>query len=125
MSTFFTEFESLLEFHISSKVDLIIVGDFNIHFDELNDSYALHFLKLLNTLNLCQHVSLSTQNSGHILDLMITNASLNLIICPYMLDTYISDHKTVCVDIDLPKPAVNKVTFSCCLINKINFTDFN
>ena len=125
MSTFFTEFESLLEFHISSKVDLITVGDFNIHVDELNDSNALHFFKLLNMLNLCQHVSLPIHNSDHILDLIITNASSNIIICQYLLDTYISDHKTVCVDIDLPKPAVIKVTFSCRPINKINFTDFN
>ena len=42
-----------------------------------------------------------------------------------MLNTYISDHKTVCVDIDLPKPNINKVTFSYRQINKINFTDFN
>ena len=125
MSTFFTDFESLLEFHISLKVDLIFVGDFNMHVDELNDSNALHFLKLLNLFKLCQHVSLPTHNSGHILNLIITNASSNLNICIYVLDTYISDYKTVCVDIDLPKPAVNKVTFSCRPINKINFTDFN
>ena len=37
MSTFFTEFESLLEFHISANIDLIFVGDFNIHIDDLND----------------------------------------------------------------------------------------
>ena len=121
----FSQFESLLEFHISSKVDLIIAGDFNIYVEELNDSNALHFLKLLNTFNLCQHVSLPTHVSGHILDLIITNASSNLIICPYVLDTYISDHKTVCVDIDLLQPTVNKVIFSCRPINKINFTDFN
>ena len=42
-----------------------------------------------------------------------------------MLDTYISDHKIVCVDIDLPKPNINKVTFSYRPINKLNFTDFN
>ena len=36
----------------------------------------------------------------------------NLVICPYMLDTYISHHKTACVDIDFPKPTANKVTFS-------------
>ena len=41
-STFFTKFESLLEFHISSKVDLIFVGDFNIHVDDLNDSNSLY-----------------------------------------------------------------------------------
>ena len=90
MSTFFADFEFLLEFQISSEVDLIIVGDFNIHVDELNDSNARHFLKLLNTFNLCQHVSIPTHNSGHILDLIITNASSNLIICPYVLDAYIS-----------------------------------
>ena len=74
---------------------------------------------------MCQHVSLPTHNSCHILDLFITNASSNLVICPYMLDTYISDYKTVCADIDLPKPTVNKVTFSHRPINKINFTEFN
>ena len=42
-----------------------------------------------------------------------------------MLDTYISDHKNVCIDIDHPKPTVNKVTFSYRPINKINFTEFN
>ena len=31
----------------------------------------------------------------------------------------------MCVDIDLPKPTVNKVTFFYRLINKINFTEFN
>ena len=125
MSTFFTEFESLLEFHISSKVDLIFVDDFNIPVDDLNDSNSFLFLKLLDVFHLCQHVPLPTHNSGHVLNLIITNASSNLVICPYMLDTYISDHKTVCVDINLPKPTVNKVTFSYHPINKINFTEFN
>ena len=111
MSIFFTEFKSLLEFHISSKVDLKFVGDFKTHVDDLNDSNALHFLKLLSTFNLFQHVSLPTHSSGHIINLIITNVSSNLVICSYVLDTYISNHKTVCVDIiDLPKPSVNKVT---------------
>ena len=91
----------------------------------MNDSNSLHFLKLLNTFNLCQHVYLPTHNSGCILDLFITNASPNLVICPYMLDKCISDHKTVCVDIDLFKSIVNKVTFSYRQINKISFTEFN
>ena len=42
-----------------------------------------------------------------------------------MLDTYISDHKTVCVDLNFSKPTINKVTISYHLINKINFTEFN
>ena len=124
ISTFFTEFESLLEFYISSKIDLIFVGNFNIHVDDLNNTNSLHFFNLLNTFNFYQHVSLPTRYSGHILDIIITNLSSNLFVCPYMLDTYISDHKTVCVDIDLQKPTINKVTFSYRSINKINFTEF-
>ena len=43
-----------------------------------------------------------------------------------MLDTYISDHRTVCVDIDLLKPTFNKLTLSYkSYLNKINFTEFN
>ena len=29
-----------------------------------------------------------------------------------MLDTYISDQKTVCIDLDLSRPTVYKTTFS-------------
>ena len=125
MPTFFTEFEYLLEFHISANIDLIFVSDFNIHIDDLNDVNSIHFLKLLNKFNLCQHVSFLTHNSGHFLDLIITNVSSNIVTCPFLLETFISDHKTVCVDIDLSKPNINKVTFSYRQINKINLTDFN
>ena len=39
--------------------------------------------------------------------------------------THISLTIKLCVDIDLPKPTVNKVTFSYRPINTINFTEFN
>ena len=35
--------------------------------------------------------------SGHILDLINTNISYKFNIRPIFIDTYISDHKTVCV----------------------------
>ena len=125
MSTFLTEFESLLKFHISSNIYVIFVGDLKILINNLNDVNLLHFFKLLNSFNLCRHVSFPIHNSSHILDLIVTNASSNLVTGPYLLNTYISDHKTVCIDIGHSKPNVNKVTFSYRPINKINFTEFN
>ena len=74
---------------------------------------------------MCQHISFPTHNSGHVFDLIITNASSNLATCPFLLDTYISDHKTAYVNTDFPKPNINKVTFSYRPINNINLTDFN
>ena len=125
IANFFTEFESLLELQIASNIDLFFTGDFNIHIEDLNDCNTRHFLKLLNTFDLLQHVTCPTHDSGHTIDLLITNASSKFTICPFMLDTYISDHKTVCIDLDLPKPTVHKTTFSCRQLKKINISEFN
>ena len=42
-----------------------------------------------------------------------------------MLDKYISDHKTICTDLEFPKPTVNKITFFCCKLKKIDIFEFN
>ena len=109
----FTEFESLLELQIASNVDSFFIGDFNIHIEDLNDYNARLFLKLLNTFDLLQNITHPTHDSDHTIDLVITNASSKFIIRPFMLDTYVSDHKTICIDFDLSKPTVHKTTFSC------------
>ena len=44
ISAFCAEFDSLLEHHITSKVDLIFVGDFNIHIDKQDDPNTVFFL---------------------------------------------------------------------------------
>ena len=103
IANFFIEFESLLELLIASNFDLFFIGDFNIHIKDLNDHNTRHFLKLLNTFDLLQHVTCPTHDSGHTIDLVITNASSKFTICPFMLDAYISDNKTICIDLDLPK----------------------
>ena len=42
-----------------------------------------------------------------------------------IFDTCISDHKTVCIDLDLPKPTVHKTTFLCRQLKKIDTSEFN
>ena len=108
---FFTEFEFLIELQLSSNIDLFFIGDYNIHIDDLNDYNARHFLELLNSFDLLQYVTHPTHDSGHTIDLVITKASSKFVICPFLLDTYISDHKTVCIDLNLAKPTVHKTAF--------------
>ena len=74
---FFTEFESLLELQIASNIDSFFIGDFIIHIEDLNDYNARHFLKLLNTFDLLQHITLPTHDSGHTIDLVITITRLS------------------------------------------------
>ena len=42
-----------------------------------------------------------------------------------MLDTYISDRKTICIALDLPKPTVHKTTFSFRQLKKFVISEFN
>ena len=125
ISAFCAEFESLLEHHITSNADLIFVGDFNIHIDKQDDPNTVVFNRLLRNFNLNQHISFSTHDSSHILDLIITNASSKLAIYPNLIDNCISDHKTIYIDLDIQKPVAQKWPFTFRPLNKINFTDFN
>ena len=111
ISTFFTKFESLLECLISSNIDLFFLGDFNIKIDNINDYNTQYFKKLLHNINLSQHVSFLTHDSGHILDLIISYDSSKLNIHPFHINTSISDHKKICVDLNLPKPHLKKKFF--------------
>ena len=38
---------------------------------------------------------------------------------------YISDYKTICTDLDFPKPTVHKTTSSCRQLKKIDISEFN
>ena len=85
IANFFTEFESLLELQIASNIDVFLIGDVNIYIEDLNDYNARHFLKLLNTFDLLRHVTLPTHDSGHTIEIVLTNAFSKFIICPFML----------------------------------------
>ena len=101
---FCTEFESLLEHHITSNVDLILVDDFNIYIYKQDDPNTVLFNRLLLKFVLNLHISFPSHDSGHILDLIIINASSKLAIYPNLIDTRSSDHKTVYIDLEIPKP---------------------
>ena len=123
-SAFCVEFELLLEHHITSNVDLIFVGNFNIHIDKQDDPNTVVFNRLLLNFNLNQHISSPTHDSGHILDLITTNTSFKLAIYPNLIDTCISNHKTVYIDLNIQIPVAQKLSFTFRPLNKINFTDF-
>ena len=124
-SAFCVEFESLLEHHIASNADIIFVVDFSIHINKQDDSNTVVFNRLLLNFNLNQYISFPTHDSDRIIHVIITNASSKLAIYPNLIESCISDHKTVYVDLDIQKPVAQKSYFTFHPLNKINFTDFN
>src|ERR1044071_2675080 len=74
--------------------DLLILGDFNLHLDVSNDYYSSEFLTLLQTFDLCQHITSPTHSSGHILDLLISKYGHN-ISQVNVIDPLLSDHSVI------------------------------
>ena len=93
-SLFFAEFQTLLEYFISSPSELIITGDFNIH-TESNDAHTKTFSDILSSFDLHQHVSFPTNDYGHAIDLVITRSSSTLVKNLSHHDTHLTDHEAV------------------------------
>ena len=100
---FINDFSSVIEVLILSPGKLIILGDFNIHTDIVNDRFTQHFLETLDSFNLKQHVSEPTHSSGHILDLVITCCSDDLGDI-YVDQPQLSDYNSVRLHLNLSKP---------------------
>ena len=63
---FLDEFGTLLEELVVTNAELLIVGDFNFHMDDLMDGNAIRFSRLLETFDLKQYVKAPTHLYGHI-----------------------------------------------------------
>ena len=100
------------------------MGDFNIYIDKQDDPNTVVFNRLQLNLNLNQHISFLTHDSGHIFDLIIKNTSFKLAIYPNLIDTCISDHKPVYTDLNIQKPVAQKLSFTFRLLKQNQFHKF-
>ena len=57
------------------REELLLLGDFNICVDAVDDNDATKFSDLLESLGLVQHVEHATHVHGHTLDLIISRKS--------------------------------------------------
>ena len=69
---FLTDFEQLLVDLVDKPGKPLIMGDFNIHIEDENDSVAQRFNSLLKSCGWVQQISAATHRDGGILDLVIT-----------------------------------------------------
>ena len=122
MSTFFDEFSSYLEVICISPHDIVILGDFNIHMDIFNSHNTKRFVDILSGFNLVQHVTESTHESGHTLDLVISRQKdyvFNL-----EVGEYFSDHKIILFDLQLRKLTPERQTITYRNYKKIDTASF-
>ena len=57
---------------VTSNMNLVVLGDFNIHVNDIDDPNAGIFLDTMTALGLKQHVKSPSHKSGNCLDLIFT-----------------------------------------------------
>lgn len=73
--------------------NVLILGDFNLHFDMDTSSPAVSLLSIIKMFNFTQHVSGPTPSKGHTLELIF---SLGLHVSNLGFeDAHLSDHSSV------------------------------
>ena len=108
------DFIPIFEKHIleleEKEKNVIYLGDFNIHMDNINNNDTKKMNTLLETFSLKNLIVSPTHKLGHILDLVIINKNLDMVKNTIVDSILFSDHKPIFFNVDLEiKQKVHKV----------------
>ena len=92
--TFIYEFSIVLERCATHQTDCVILGGCNVHYDDGTTSNTRKLTEFLQEADFKQHVREQTHVDDHILDLVITRNSHN-IISSTSVETLLTDHHVI------------------------------
>lgn len=92
---FFDEMSLLLEDTLQESGHLVIMGDFNFHWDKVENRHTTRLRDILESSGTIQHVESHTHRHSHLLDLVITRASEDSVRSFHVDDPGLSDHSAV------------------------------
>ena len=121
---FLSDFQHYMDSHATTSGQLLLIGDFNIHYESSENPNAQRFHDLVEWMNLQQHVNDPTHDRGHILDLVITRDGEEVIsdlsVCPF----YLSDHSVITFKLDMGKPLPIKKKIRIRKVKDIDVEEF-
>ena len=123
LTTFLHEFPKFLEDVLLLRNNLVIIGDFNIHFEDSECAQTMLFRELLDSVNLVQNLSKPTHHSGHTLDLILTRPDQ---VPSYVdiSDILLSDHSAIRFSLPTSKPPLPRKELSYRRIKAIDVDAF-
>ena len=100
---FTDDFISFMEETLLDLKNPIILGDFNIHINDTDNTDAITFVDSMEALGLVQHVSKYTHLAGNIIDLIYTFQSNGLSVQYCSVGLFVSNHRIILAAINLRK----------------------
>ena len=101
---FLDEWAEFLESLLTECTNNIICGDFNLHIDGLNNPDAQVFLDMVNAFRLNNNVTFPTNQSGHTLDLILSECISGITVNKAVPGSFLSDHTSILCDVNIDKP---------------------
>ena len=89
----------------------LLMGDFNFHFENVENNSSRKIHDIIDMCNLTQSVSESTHNQGHLLDLVFSKQSDNIFISTKLHHGLTSDHTAILCKLDVSVPVQKSETF--------------
>ena len=106
-------FMELLVDIVTSNMNLVVLGDFKIHVNKIDDPNAGIFLDTMTASGMKQHVTGPTHRSRNCLDLIFTEemSKIKAIECSHSM--FVSDHSSIQCILNIPKESCTrkKITY--------------
>ena len=100
---FLDEIMELLMTLIPKYNNILLLGDFNMHIEDISNADNIIFNDTMEVLGLIQHVKSSTHRQGNTLDLIFSEANGQLQMSNCQVNSYISDHAIITIDTIISK----------------------
>ena len=123
---FFDQFSDFLEHSDSLPGKILLMGDFNFHFENVENNNSRKMHDIICMFNLTQSVSEPTHNQGHLLDLVFSKQSDNIFICINLHHGLTSDRTAILCKLDVSVPVLSRTDalkrLTPAPLNKISLT---
>ena len=88
---------------MTNHKNLVILGDFNVAIQDLNNPDSIAFYNTMEALGLVQHIGKPTHQLGNTLDHIYTESLDQLGVQHAFIGPYLSDHRLVGIEIKARK----------------------
>ena len=109
---FLDDLADILEKHFMSLSNIVAAGNFNLHIDKETDPDVNLFKDMAQAFGLDCQVNFLTHQSGHTLDLILTEAIGNIKMSKCEPGVFLSDHCTVETILNIKKPKLERKELS-------------
>ena len=122
---FLQEFPEFLTQFADSHSDLVLLGEFNFHYDDCADTQVNRLKTMLSDHGLTQLVDVPTHRCGHTLDWAVVRSDVSCLVLERVDDMPgLSDHRSLLCRMTITAPSKSKRTVKSRNTKAVSVSDF-